>query len=269
MKNFLLFLSFTTALILSSCSPYKDVSYFQDLNEASYGLITDKESAFSLIIQPDDELSIIVSAPDPSVAAPYNLPLISVRQKSESGIQGQSTTGSTVLQTYLVDSEGLINFPGIGKIKVAGMTKDELTIHLTNLLKTYIEDPMVNIQIVNFRVSVLGEVNVPGLYSFNKQRVSVLEALASAQDMTIHGERKNVMIARNTNGKIEYFKMDLTKSDIFQSPFYYLQQNDVVYVVPNKEKQRDAGSGEQKSYNTSIIISAISTVISVIAIVIR
>ncbi|GAB6011857.1 polysaccharide biosynthesis/export family protein [Viscerimonas tarda] len=276
MRNILLLTFFT--YLFSACGSYKEISYFQDLN-AVQGQLTNEESKYSLTIRPDDELLIIVSALDPVSAAPFNLPLVSSPTLSNRSLDGgqsatsakQATSATTAqsLQSYLVDSDGEIHFPGIGKIKVSGMTKDELVTELEKRLSDYIVSPIVNIQIVNFKVSVLGEVTAPGSYTFSKQRVSILEALASAKDMTLQGRRDNVMIIRDINGKKEYIRMDLSKSETLQSPDYYLQQNDIVYVVPNREKQNDAYFGAQKQYNTSIIISAISTVISIIAIITR
>jgi polysaccharide export outer membrane protein len=248
-------------------------SYLKDLQDLEQKQLTGNESKFSLTIRPDDELMITVSALNPVAAAPYNLPLVSTQSVNTGGIEGKSgqsvTSSPTVVQTYLVNAEGFINFPGLGKIKVAGMNKDELTAGLEKLLEIHITDPIVNVQIVNFKVSVIGEVTKAGLYTFNKQRVSVFEALAAAQDITLQGRRDNVMIVRDVNGKKESIKIDLTNSGIFNSPNYYLQQNDIVYVIPNKEKQRDADFGTQKQFNTSIIISAISTVISIVAIIAR
>jgi polysaccharide export outer membrane protein len=243
-------------------------SYLQDLQNLEMKQLS-QETPFSLVIHPDDELRIIVSALDPKAAAPYNLPLTTPKYYGDTHSEATTVTSGTALQTYLVNAEGYINFPGLGKMKVAGLTKDELTAELEKQLSKDIQNPIVNIQLVNFRISVMGEVTMPNSYSFNKQRVSVFEALAMAQDVTLQGRRDNVMLIRDVNGKKEYFKIDLTKSDALNSPNYYLQQNDIVYVLPNREKQQDADFGAQKQYNTSIIISAISTIISIIAIITR
>jgi polysaccharide export outer membrane protein len=273
MRNILLFI-FAICLFSSCGSSFKRTSYLQDLQNLEIKQLSG-EANFSLTIHPDDELLIIVSALDPVAAAPYNLPLTASQSFGNSGGKaGSSSSAQTVsagptFQTYLVNADGFINFPGLGKIKAAGMTKDELISELEKQLSKDIKDPIVNVQIVNFRVSIMGEVAMPGSYIFNKQRVSIFEALAAAQDITLQGCRDRVMIVRDVNGKKDYIRIDLTKSDVFDSPNYYLQQNDIVYVVPNREKQRDADFGVQKQFNTSIIISAISTVISIIAMIIR
>ena len=273
MRNILLFVFFIS--LLSSCGPQKKVLYFQDLEKSIQGQLTNEKINYSLTIQTDDELSIVVSAANPAAAAPYNLPLVSTQTSGLQTPEGRqaslslSASGNQTLQTYLVNSDGYINFPGIGKIKVAGMNRDELTVKLEELLSEYITNPIINIQIVNFRISVLGEVAAPGSYNFNKQRVSILEALAAARDVTLQGRRDNIFIARDINGKKEFYRIDLSSSDTFKSSNYYLQQNDVVYVAPNRERQRDADFGIQKQFNTSIIISAISTLISIVAIVTR
>jgi len=272
MKKYLLF-SLFLCILVSSCSRYKDVAYFQDIEKSLEGKFDSPEFKNTLKIKIDDELSIIVSAEDPQVAAPFNLPMV-VSSPLSSAFSGDNKIGqqqhqTQTIQTYLVNSEGDIHLPVLGKIKVVGMTRDELVIEVEERVKKYIKDPIVNVRLVNFRISVLGEVTLPGVYTYNTQDVSILDAMASANDMLIHGQRNNVLVIRRTDQRNEYYRVDLTSSDILSSPNFYLQQNDIVYVLPNKEKQRDANSGQQKQFNMSVITTAISTVISVIAILIR
>lgn len=272
-----LVLFFSVICLITSCSSYKEISYFQDVQQDIQGVFSDQGYSQVIKIRPDDELSIVVSSIEPLAAAPFNLPVVMSASSASSigtSASGKRQTGmqlsnSQMLQTYLVDSNGEINFPVIGRIKVSGLSREEFIDYLEELLKEYIKDPIVNVQIVNFKVSVLGEVVAPGPYYYTNQRVSVLDAIASAHDLTTHGARDNVMVIRDIEGKKEYFRFDLTKSDIFTSSNFYLQQNDVVYISPNKEKQRDAATGQQKQFNLTVITSAIGYVISVIAILVR
>ncbi|MFR9166033.1 MAG: polysaccharide biosynthesis/export family protein [Dysgonomonas sp.] len=257
------------SIIIASCSTYKEISYFQDLDDSTAGILNEDKLFHSMQIRPDDELSITVTSIDPLAATPFNSPLQQSTSSLGLKMPGESVNSTGRPSNYLVDTNGDINFPVLGKIHIAGMTKDEAVTYFENRLKEYIKDPIVNIRIVNFKVSVLGEVNMPGSYYFSTQRVSILDAIASAQDLTTHGRRSNVLVIREDDGKKEYFKVDLTKTDMFSSPNFYLQQNDIVYVTPNKEKQRDANSGLQKQFNLSIISSTIGWIISVIAIVVR
>jgi len=274
MKNCLFFL--LLLFILGSCGGYKEITYFKDIEDQPQGqFYNENNSLNTVVIKTDDELSILVSSKNPQAAAPFNLPLVT--QQSYIGTLDQASSlrqqvpAGQAIQTYLVDSKGEINFPVLGKISLMGKSTEQASQYIEQLLieNGYLSDPIVNIQFSNFRISVIGEVNLPGTYYYTNQRVSILDAIASAKDLTIHGRRDNVMVIRDNNGKKEYFRFDLSDSKTFSSPNYYLQQNDVVIIEPNKEKQRDSSSGLQKQFNLSIITSAISTVISVIAILVR
>lgn len=257
--NKIYFLIVSFIVLASSCSTFKRTSYFQDVDQQLSSQVLAQSEEYSMTIRTNDELSIVVSSVDPLAAASFNL-TIAVAQNGDK--DKQAISGTPSLQTYIVETNGTINFPTLGKIKVAGLTKAELSADLETRLKEYIKDPIVNIQIQNFRIAVLGEVTAPGDYNFKTQRVTILDALASAKDMTPYGRRDNVLLVREENGKKELIRFDLTKSDLFASEYFYMQQNDVLYVEPNEQKQKDANVGMQKQYNLSVTTSIISYVIS-------
>jgi len=198
---------------------------------------------------------IVVSSPDVEASLPFNLPVFSV-----SGFNN-SAASAYQYQLYLIDNEGNIDFPTLGKIKVDGSTKFELVSQIKERLKKYINDPIVNIRIMNYKISVTGEVNKPGNFNIVSERITLLEALSMAGDLTIYGRRNNVIVIRELNGLKTINRIDLTKSDFISSDFYYLSQNDVVYVEPNKTRINSSVIGP----NTAVIISALSVLITVFA----
>ena len=170
-----------------------------------------------------------------------------------------------MLHTYLVNSHGEIDFPVLGKLQVAGLTRSELTDLMTEKISVYVKSPIITIQIRNFKVSVLGEVNKPGTVNVPNERLSVLDALGMAGDLTIYGNRSNVLLIRDNNGKKEYHRFDLTSAETLTSPYYYLQQNDVLYVEPNKARKGNAKYSQSGQFNVSLastIISALSVLAS-------
>ncbi len=233
-------------LILFSCTPKKNIVYYQDIDSK---LSTEKSGSYEIKIQPDDLLSITISAEDPEIAMPFNLHVSNSMTTAK-----QEGTGST----YLVDSSGNIDFPVLGKLKISGLTRTEVLRILQQKIAAYIKNPIINLRILNFKVSVQGEVNAPGSYNVASERVTLIEALIMANDLTIYGKRKNILIIREIDGVKSFNRVDITKSDFINSPFYYLAQNDVVYVEPNKTKINGASVGP----NTSVIMSAISILIT-------
>ncbi len=231
------------SMVLTSCVSRQHLVYVNDIDKAkSYGTSTDYEA----ILQPDDILSIWVSADDPVIAAPYNLQDVS----NNSDPKG--------LKAYLIDKEGYIDFPGIGKVKLGGLKHTEATNNLIMTLSQYIKNPQVNLRIFNFKFSVLGEVNKPGVYDVQGERVTLLEALSSAGDLTLYGKRKNILVIRELDGKKTYNRVDITNSDFLNSPFYYLSQNDVVYVEPNQTRLNSSVIGP----DLQILFSSISLIIT-------
>ena len=240
MKKILFALSMTAVLAgMVSCNPetYKKINYLQDVNgDTTMTMKVNK----GIIIQPQDQLSIIVTSRDPKMAVPFNLSVSTFYTGSElssSGGASQRITG------YIVDNSGDINFPSLGKLHVAGLNRWELQeLIRTNLSDSgLLKDAVVTVEFLNFKISVLGEVAAPGSYTVTGDKITILQALALARDLTIYGQRENVQVIREQNGRRQIFTLNLTDSGIFSSPAYYLQQNDVVYVTPSKVR---AGQGE-------------------------
>lgn len=253
----------TTAVLialLTSCKTSNQITYFQDISQSTSGELTEQAINYEAKICPDDQLSIFVSSLDPNAVAVFNLPLTSYLTPGEVNI-----SSTPAMQTYLVDTNGNIEFPVLGKIKVAGQTRSELAETLKNKISGYAKDPLVTIKIQNFKVSILGEVTIPGTKTITNERISILDAIGMAGDLTIYGERKNILIIRDFNGKKEYHRLDLTSSELFSSPYYYLQQNDIVYVEPNKARKNNSSYSQSAQFNISVastIVSAISVIAS-------
>jgi len=234
-----------------SCASKQDVIYYQNIDKMT---ASQNANSYEIKIQPDDLLMIIVSADDPEVAIPFNLKSYStVSSNRQDIIRGQET-----VQLYLVDQGGSIEFPIIGKLKLGGLTRTEALKLLQEKIGLYIKSPIINLRIMNFKVSIQGEVNLPGTYPIASERLTLIEALSMAKDLTIYGKRDNILVIREINGVKSYNRVDITKSDFINSPFYYLSQNDVVYVEPNKTRVNSSAVGP----NTSVIISAISILVS-------
>ena len=247
-------------LVLASCKTTDKVTYFQDITETGHGTLMNDSYNYETKIVPDDDLSILVSSIDPASVAVFNLPVVSVQPSEETTIKS-----TAAIQTYLVNREGNIEFPVLGRLHVAGLTCDQLAELLKDKISAYAKSPIVSVKIQNFKVSVLGEVNEPGTKTVASERLTVLEAIGAAGDLTIHGERNNVLIIRDVNGKKEFQRLDLTSSDLFASPYYYLQQNDVVYVEPNKARKGNSKYSQSAQFNISLastIVSAVSVIAS-------
>jgi polysaccharide export outer membrane protein len=236
----LLFLVF----IISSCASKKEVVYFQ--NASSFETLVNKND-FSTKFKVDDLVSIYISTLDSEASVPFNL----FRGASEGGIRAEQVD-------YLVDQNGEIDFPIVGKLKIAGLSPEEVRVYLRAKLSDYLKDPIINIRLRNFTVTILGEVNRPGTYPVNGERITILEALGLASDLTIKGMRKNVMVIRDFDGTKVYTRIDLTKKEAMSSPVYYLTQNDVVYVEPNQS----AVTASSLDNRATIAISLASLVIT-------
>ena len=244
-------------LFLFSCASRKDIVYYQGIDGIAP---SEKSISYEIKIQPDDLLMIIVSAEDPEIAMPFNLKSVSMVSPSKQDlVRGQET-----MQLYLADANGFIEFPVLGKLKVSGLTRSEVLQLLQQKIGVYIKNPMINLRIMNFKVSVQGEVNSPGTYPVASDRITLIEALTMAKDLTIYGKRNNILVIREIDGVKSYNRVDITKADFINSPFYYLAQNDVVYVEPNKNKINGAAIGP----NTGVIISISSLLITLITLII-
>lgn len=250
-------------LALVSCSPVKDIAYFQNR------VIDDPEKIekhAGIVIQPKDMLSIVVSSRNPELVAMFNLPVVSYQAGSEI----VSTSGyNQRLLGYVVDNQGMIDFPVLGPLKVAGLTRWELSEMIkTKLIKEgYLSDAVVTVEFMNFKVSVLGEVAAPGTYTIEGDKVTILQAISLARDLTIFGERENVAVIRERDGERIIYQVNLCDVSLFNSPAYYLQQNDIVYVEPNQEKAKQSTVDDKNLRLTSIMVSSGSLLVSIATLV--
>ncbi len=235
-------------LFLVSCNPAKNLAYFSDLPENT----TYSEKINNVTepkIQPDDLLSITVSSLNPEANALFNKGIIFSAGNAAASASKSADEG------YLVNSDGEVEFPVLGKVKLSGLTKQEAKAKLITELNKYLKDPSVSIRFLNFRVTVIGEVTRPATFTIPSEKINLLEALGLAGDMTVYGKRENVLLIREENGIRKMTRIDLNSKQAFNSPYFYLQQNDVVYVEPNKMKQVQATTSTR---NITILLSVIS-----------
>lgn len=239
------------AAFLGACTSSKSsLTYFEDLQTSSGSFPL---SDYAPVIRPDDELLITVSSTVPAATAAYNRMLTNPAANSEIGL-----TTSPQQPTYLVNEAGDITMPLIGKIHVAGLTTQQLTDRLTEIISRDVTDPIVFVRLMNFTVNVMGEVAFPGIKEINGERVSVLDAIAAAGDLTPYGNRNDVLLIRETNGKREYHRLDLNSAKLLESPYFYLQQNDVILVSPTKIREDNARYNQFSSYKLSVISTVVS-----------
>ncbi|MGQ8870072.1 polysaccharide biosynthesis/export family protein [Myroides sp. TSA_177.3] len=243
-----------TAVFLTSCASRKSVVYYQNVEDvlANNNTVTN----FETHLQPDDLLMIIVSAQDREAAAPFNL--LNTMTTNPNNAAG---TGQMQQQLYLVDNKGNIEFPVLGTLKISGLTKKEAIDYLTTEISKYIIRPIVNMRIMNYKVTVQGEVNRPGIHTVVSERLTLSDAIALSGDMTVYGKRDNVLVIREVEGKRIPYRVDMTKADFITSPYYYLNQNDIVYVEPNKTRVNSSVVGP----NLTLGISALSLLVTIIA----
>ncbi|SHF46483.1 polysaccharide export outer membrane protein [Salegentibacter echinorum] len=254
------FFALLSVLLTTSCVSRQEIVYFQGLEEAEAKL---EENTHKEGIKANDLLTISVAAAEQEAALPYNLPVVAAPQ---GGINmAMSINGRQQLQTYLVSKDGNIQFPQLGKLEVKGLGRQELSEKLEQQLEAYIQDPIVTVKIVNFEVSVLGEVNRPGTFTIEDGYISLPQALGLANDLSIYGRRDNVLVMREDNGKKTHAYLDLTDADVINSPYYYLQQNDVVYIEPNGPQRQSASYNR----NASVYISIASVLVSLIVLIAR
>jgi len=265
LKNLIFLLIFSVVSI--SCGVSKsEIVYFQGLqlqNNENAGSISSSEIPKNLSIKSNDLISITVSALEQTAAAPFNLTIQgSLVGSAAAQIQFQN---QQALQNYLVDSEGNIEFPILGTVPVAGLSRQELQSVLKIKISEYVQDPIVNVRILNFQVSVLGEVKTPGTYDVRDEYLTLPQALGLAGDLTIFGERKNVLVIRQAENNTKQYKyLDLTDSNTLSSPFYMLRQNDVIYIEP-KSNYLSASY----TRNSQVYISILSALISLTILITR
>lgn len=242
---------------VSGCTGYRHIPYFQNVPQESVETV---ENYVPLLVQVQDVLAIHVNSLNHEAAAAFNYNL-----QPTSG-NTLATASSTPVQGYLVDEKGEINLPYIGSLKVAGLSISDVRTLLQKRLSTYLKDPVVNIRIINFKISVLGDVLRPDVYRITNERVTIPEALSLAGDLNITAVRTNVLLIREQEGKRQFYHLDLTSKDVFSSPYYFLRNNDVLYVQPDKTKFATV----DRSYrNVSLIISGLSIVAIVFSTILR
>ncbi len=240
MRHITFFLTALFLALLTSCASTKQISYFQDVR--SGGAIAQSVEPVVIKVWPKDKISIIVNSKDPMLANLFNLPLVT-KQIGQTASNSNTGSSSQGVSGYTIREDGCIDFPVIGDIYVAGMTREEIAAHIKNELieRNLVKDPVVTVEFMNLTVSVLGEVSRPGRYNIDKDQITLLDALSMAGDLTIFGKREQVLVMREEHGKQQVYQVNLcSASQLYNSPVYYLQQNDVVYVEPNSMRARQS-----------------------------
>lgn len=249
-----MFVAMTVACMTACVSQRDNITYFQNTEqvaESEWAQVRD----YAPRLQANDELSIIVSGVDQTTVAAFNKTNYT---QSTAGSKTVSTLPN--LQTYLVDTEGNISMPVLGEMNVLGMTTLQLQNELKRRIEAYVKDPIVTVNLLSIEVTVLGEVNAPGLCHFSGNRATLLEAIGARGDLTVYGRRDNILLIRETNGKREQHRIDLRDANLINSPYYYLQQNDVIYVSPNESRREGARYSSTKQYNISVISTIVGCV---------
>ncbi|MCL1671856.1 polysaccharide biosynthesis/export family protein [Elizabethkingia ursingii] len=261
-RSFLILL--LVALAIVSCRTRNDINYLQDVDKAATETAIRMENN---TLQPGDQLVINVMAKDLDVVKPFNQNYSSGQILQNPQLSGNVTPSMSMTSgpTYMIDKEGEIDFPILGKLQTKSMTLDEFKHNLYNKLIRYIKEPTVSIKLNNFRVSVLGEVTRPGEYVIADGQTNLMKALALAGDLTMYGTRNNVLVVRTVDGKMEKARIDLLRSDFINSPYYNLKQGDVIYVSANKTKEKTS----RLDPNMPIYISVASIVVTILALVFK
>lgn len=261
MKYSRLLLVSALMLALSSCSSSKqEMSYFTDIDSKPVIL---NPTDYSIKIEPSDELLITVTSENPVATRIYNMPA-----------DNPATLGAGVSvtqpqrMTYIVNKEGYINFPVLGDLYVQGLTVDQIRNKIKEELSKVVEDPQVTVRLENFVINVAGEVRSPGRHGTSKPRYSILDAITAAGDLTQYGRRDNVLLIREENGELKHIRFDLNSADMLSSPYFYLKQNDYVYVAPNDVRQDNAEYNQYNAYKLSVISTIVSGSASVISLII-
>ncbi|WP_417886294.1 polysaccharide biosynthesis/export family protein [Zunongwangia sp.] len=242
-----IFLFLVASLFLNSCVSRRKIAYLQGEGKLKINMVTN-----NLKIKPDDVLTIRVSTAEQDAALPFNL----TKTVGQPGV-----SGNVELETYLVSNDGTINFPIVGKVHVVGYTNIELAEKIKQKISDYVKDAIVNVRVLNFKISVLGEVKNPGTFTVEDDHISLPQALGLAGDMTIYGKRKKVLVVRQEKGMQTRNYVDITDPDIAESPYYNLQQNDIIYVEPVGAKRQSASGLSTASGYISLVSVIISAVV--------
>jgi polysaccharide export outer membrane protein len=248
MKKIVLY--FFCILYITSCTTKKDIVYFQDIKNK-------QQSQVQYVvpkIQVNDILNVNVSALNPEAVAPFNQQYVNFGTQSDTNMK---------LRGYLVSAEGNIVFPIVGKIKLLGSTPEEAEEIIKNILvsKGLLVEPVVSVRLLNGKITILGDISNPGTYPYSEQNITLLQALGYASDLSISGIRKDILVIREENGTRTYGHIDMTKTDWFDSPYYYIKQNDVIYVYPNGPKIKSAGYLTNLSTVLSVVASSITLIL--------
>jgi len=251
----LLSLSIAVVLLLSACGSNRNLTYFSDLGRNSR-FTTEAVAAAEPTIQPGDLLSITVNSLNPEANALFNSNTGTVNRNPTMN-SGQFTT-----EGYQVDKNGAVNFPMVGVVKLGGLTREQAQAKITREVEKYIKQPVINVRFMNFKVTVIGEVNRPATFTVPSDKISILEALGTAGDMTVYGKRENVLIIRENNGTRSLARVNLNSKDILNSPYFYLQQNDVVYVEPDRSKAASANPNNRLIPILTAAIGALAVILT-------
>jgi len=263
------------SLMLTGCGTPKKVAYFQDVNTEVLGEYASRKQ---IKIAPEDKLVIVVKSKDPALSDLFNLTIASSRvgaSRSTSGAVAKITNYVDIgegISNYTVDPEGNIDFPVLGEIHVEGMTRSTLAAFIKGELigRELVKDPVVTVEFMNTGISVLGEVLTPGRYDMNRDNINVIQAIALAGDLTINGQRDNVLVIREENGELKTYRLDLTNlKELVKSPGFNLQQNDVVYVEPNAMRKRSTTVNGNNVLNASFWVSVSSLLTSVAVLIVN
>lgn len=258
-SRFLIVLMAAATLLSCSLQKKNTLAYFKDLQQVPNGVLANTQGDYPVRIQPDDELVISITSAVPEATAVYNLPMDNPATRGT-----LRTTTQPRSQTYIVNRDGYIMLPQLGRYLAKGKTLDEIAAEITSMVERDVKDPYVRVDLVNFTVDVLGEVRAPQRVSSGQEHFSVLDALAQCGDLTEFGRRDRVYVIRTEEGKREYHCLDLSDSKVFTSPYFYLKQHDVIYVEPNQIRIDNS----KYNQNNAFKLSAISTVVSTISVIV-
>ena len=254
-----------TTVLFSSCATPK-IAYLQDMQP---GTAEEVLNTTEIRVRPEDKISILVNSKDPLLANLFNLPIVSRQIGTTSSASSSNSQG---ISGYTVNKDGNIDFPVLGPVHVAGMTREEIAAHIKNELisQDLVKDPVVTVEFMNLTVSVLGEVVHPGRFNIDKDRLTLLDAISMAGDLTVYGKRDNVLVQRDENGKKVLYKVNLNSGhDLYSSPVYYLQQNDIVYVEPNSGRARQATVNGNNIRSASFWMSLASLLTTITVLIVK
>lgn len=252
MKRIGILIAAAVAALTTSCSTTKQILYFQNLQKDSVYV---QDTPYEAVIKKDDRLVIIVSGPDKTVVAPYNFTLGDL-------LSSASTNPESSTLSYLVDSKGNIDFPILGTIHVEGMTRNELVAYLTEAIGRDVKNPVVYVTFKNYKITVIGEVQHPGTFNIDSEKINILQAIGEAGDLSLTARRDGITLFREEGGEIKHYTFDLRDTEILSSPYFYLQQNDVLYIPPSPIRVANATAA---SGILGTFVSSISLLIAIIS----